>query len=126
MLQKLRPIIGRFEKFDNFRLEVHSDVISGAVIDPTGVKVHVKFGYSRSNRSRDIRLPHFVRTSTTPAYAGHHIRAKRRKDFAKQCYRHNGDQAARRPHNDVLNLWSPIYDPWIVIAAFGSPPMYSY
>ena len=30
------------------------------VVDPTGVKVPVKFGNSRSNHSRDIRLPHFV------------------------------------------------------------------
>ena len=30
------------------------------VVDPTGSKVPVKFGVSRSNRSRDIRLPHFV------------------------------------------------------------------
>ena len=30
------------------------------VVDPTGVKAHVKFGVSRSNRSRDIRLLHFV------------------------------------------------------------------
>ena len=29
-------------------------------VDPTGVKVFVKFGDSRSNRSRDIRLPHVV------------------------------------------------------------------
>ena len=34
------------------------------VLDPTGLKVHVKFGESRSNRSRDIRLP----TSPTPMY----------------------------------------------------------
>ena len=37
-----------------------SDVISGAVVDATGVKVRVKFGDSVSNRSRDIRLSHFV------------------------------------------------------------------
>ena len=42
------------------RPEVTSGVISGVVIDPTAVKVHVKFGDPRSNRSRDIRLPHFV------------------------------------------------------------------
>ena len=47
------------------------------VVEPTGMKVPVKFGDSRSSRSRDIRLPHFVRA--TPAYAGHHMRAKRRK-----------------------------------------------
>ena len=49
----------------SFRPEVVIDVISGAVVDPTGVKVRVKFGDSRSNRSRDIRLPNFVRTVTT-------------------------------------------------------------
>ena len=32
----------------------------GVVVDPTGVKVRLKFGDPRSNRSRDIRLPHFV------------------------------------------------------------------
>ena len=37
-----------------------SDVISGVIADPTSVKVPVKFGDSKSNRSRDIRLPHFV------------------------------------------------------------------
>ena len=45
---------------DNFRPEVPSDIISGVVVDPAGVKVRVKFGDSGSNRSRDIRLPHFV------------------------------------------------------------------
>ena len=71
-----------FFNFDNFRREVHGDVISSVIVDPTGVKVRVKFGDSRSNRSRDIRLPHFVHTTTTPAYAaGHHVRAKRRKAF---------------------------------------------
>ena len=38
---------------------MYSDVISGIVVDPTGVKVPLKFGDSKSNRSRDIRLPHF-------------------------------------------------------------------
>ena len=69
-----------FRTYDNFRPEVRSDVISGVVIDPTGAKVPVKFGDSRLNRSRDIRLLHFVRT-TTPAHAGHHIRAKCHKAF---------------------------------------------
>ena len=64
----------------SFRPKVVSDVISGVVVDPTGLKVCVKFGYSRPNRSRDIRLPHFVRTTTTPAYAGHHI-SRRPKSF---------------------------------------------
>ena len=38
----------------------YSDVISSVVVEPTGMKVRVKFGDSSSNRSRDIRLPHFV------------------------------------------------------------------
>ena len=29
-------------------------------VDPTGMKIPVKFGDSRSNRSRDLPLPHFV------------------------------------------------------------------
>ena len=36
------------------------DVISGVFVDPTGVKVPGKFVNSRLNRSREIRLPHFV------------------------------------------------------------------
>ena len=40
-----------------------SNVFSGEFIEPTGVKVPVKFGDSRSNRPRDIRLPHFVTDS---------------------------------------------------------------
>ena len=46
--------------FDNCKLEGASDVISGVVIDLTGVEVRVKLGDSRSNSSRDMRLPHFV------------------------------------------------------------------
>ena len=42
-----------------------SDVISGVVAEPIGMKVRVKFGDTRSSRSRDIRMPHFVRTTTT-------------------------------------------------------------
>ena len=54
-------IFGRFSNVNNFRTEVGSDVISGeVVVDPTGLKVRVKFGVSWSDRSRDIRLPHFV------------------------------------------------------------------
>ena len=30
------------------------------VVDPTGVKVPVKLGDFRSNRSQDVRLSHFV------------------------------------------------------------------
>ena len=53
---------GIFEGFfrGSFRPEAVSDVVSAAVIDPTCVKVPVKFGDSKSNRSRDTRLPHFV------------------------------------------------------------------
>ena len=40
-------------KVDNFRPEVHSDVIFGVVVNLAGVKFHVKFGDSRSNRSGD-------------------------------------------------------------------------
>ena len=50
-------IFGLFSNVDNFRQEVSSDVMSGVVVDPMGVKVCVKFGEFRSNRLRDIRLP---------------------------------------------------------------------
>ena len=53
-------IFGRFSNVDNFRPEVCSHVISGVVVDTTGVKVCVKFGDSTSNRSRDIPMPDFV------------------------------------------------------------------
>ena len=82
-MRHFRPFFER----RNFRPEAHSDVIYGAVVEPMGVKVHAKFDDSMSNCSRDIRLSHFVLTTTTttmtttPAYAGHHIRAKRRKAF---------------------------------------------
>ena len=39
---------------DNFRPEVVSDIISGAVIDLTGVKILVKLVDSRSNGSRYV------------------------------------------------------------------------
>ena len=44
----------------SFQPEVVNDVVSGVVVDPTGVKLHMESGDSRSNRFRDIRLPHFV------------------------------------------------------------------
>ena len=62
-----------FSNADNFRPEGDSDVIFGMVVDPTGVKVRVKAGDSRSSRSRDIRLPHFATCHDDEA--GHHIRA---------------------------------------------------
>ena len=49
-----------FSNVDYFRPDVHSDVMSGVVVEPKGLKVRVKFGDSRSNRSGDMRLPHFV------------------------------------------------------------------
>ena len=63
---KIRPkpvgggFSGRFSNFGKCRSEVAGDVMSGVFVDPTGVNALVKFGYSRSNRARDIRLPHFV------------------------------------------------------------------
>ena len=65
----MRAIIDDHEKVVLFRCsfqpEVVRDVIFGVVVVATGVKVRVKFGDSRSNRSPNIRLPHFVRTTTT-------------------------------------------------------------
>ena len=53
-------IFDRFSSVDNFRPEGASDVISGVIVDPASMGDPVKFGDSKSNRSRDIRLPHFV------------------------------------------------------------------
>ena len=47
-----------YSNVDNFRPEVHMDVISGVSVDSTGMKARVKFGDSRSKCSRI--LPHFV------------------------------------------------------------------
>ena len=55
-------IYGRLSIVDNFRPEAATDVISGAFVDPIGMKVRVKFDDSRSNHSSDIRLPHLVTT----------------------------------------------------------------
>ena len=67
--------------------------VSGVVVDPTGMDVLVKFGDSRSNRSRDIRrdiwLPQFVTDErTTPAYTRHQISPKRQSAF---CLKTNRD-----------------------------------
>ena len=40
---------------DDFRPDVFSDVISFLAVDQVGMDVRIKFGDSRSNRSRDIR-----------------------------------------------------------------------
>ena len=53
-------ILDRFFNFDNCQPEVASDLISCMAVQYVGVDVCVKFGDSRSNRSQDIRLPHFV------------------------------------------------------------------
>ena len=45
----------------SFRPEAVSDIISSVVVDPTRLKVPIKFGDSRSNHSRDIGLHHFER-----------------------------------------------------------------
>ena len=52
-----------FFNFDNCQPEVVTDVISGVVVGPMGVTARAKFDDSRSNRSRDIRLLHFVRST---------------------------------------------------------------
>ena len=44
----------------NFRPEVDNDVISAVAIDYVGVDIPIKFGDSRSKRSRDIRRAGFV------------------------------------------------------------------
>ena len=50
-----------FSNVDNFRPTIYFHIVTSyQVVDPTGIKVHVKFGDSKSHRSRDIRLPHFV------------------------------------------------------------------
>ena len=44
-------MVGFSFNFDNCRLKVAGDVISGVAVDLVGVDVRVKFGDSRSNRS---------------------------------------------------------------------------
>ena len=67
---------------DNVRPGAASDVIFCVDIDQIGVGVCVKRGEYISNRSGDIRLPHFVtderRTNErTTVDAGHDLRKKR-------------------------------------------------
>ena len=45
---------------DNVRSEVVRDAVSGENVGQVGSDVQVKYGYSRSNRSRDTQLPLFV------------------------------------------------------------------
>ena len=84
---------------DNFRPKVRSDVTSGVDVEQGGMNVHPNFGDFRSNRSRDIRLPHFV--LTTPAYVGHHIRAKRLKAFCLKTIRD-------RPYVSMGSYYKPM------------------
>ena len=59
-------IFDRFLNFDNCQPEVVSDIISGVVVRPDGCEGSCKIWLLyMSNRSRDIRLRHFVRTTTT-------------------------------------------------------------
>ena len=56
------------------------------VIDPTGLKVPVKFSYSRSNCSLDTRLPHFVANNDNNAGRRATIKMKevdRKRDYLK-------------------------------------------
>ena len=53
------------------RKEVVSDVKSGMVYQDAGMDVRANLGDSGSNRFQDIRLPHFVRTTTTAADGPH-------------------------------------------------------
>ena len=61
----------------NFRSEVDSDDISSVAADHVGVNVHVQFGDSRSNGSRDIRGTDFVLNERANMTEGYHIRQKR-------------------------------------------------
>ena len=78
-LRHFRPYLN----IDNCRPDISSNFISGVVIGPTGVKVLWKFGDSRSNRSRCVRLPHFVKrttTTTTPPDGPHDNRPLKNED----------------------------------------------
>ena len=49
-------IFGCFSNFDNYRPEVDGDVVYSAALDYVGMDVAAKFGDSRSNGGRIIRL----------------------------------------------------------------------
>ena len=53
-------IFDRCSNLDKRRPEVAVDVIFSVAVQQVGLGVCVKFGDSRSNRSQDIRLLHFV------------------------------------------------------------------
>ena len=71
-------IFDPFSNVVNFQPKAYSDAISAVVVDP---KVRVKFGDSRSNRSRDIYdcfiLLRTTTTTTTTAEGPYAKRAKR-------------------------------------------------
>ena len=91
---------GRFSNADNFRPEVHNDVMSGT--DPIGVKVRVNIGVSRSNRSRDLRLPLFV--TNDHDHSG--VRRSSRKGKTPQCILSNYRYASmQRSLILQLNTW---------------------
>ena len=79
-------IFGHFWNVDNVQPEVTSDVSCGVFVRPAGMKVRVNFGDCRSNRSRDTRLPHFLkddeRRPTDPVVVGQN--AKWRALWRKQ------------------------------------------
>ena len=45
---------------NNFQPEVVSDIISSVAVEQVGMDACIKFSDPRSNRSRDIRVAHFV------------------------------------------------------------------
>ena len=73
----------------NFRPEVDSDVISGDTVEQVCRDVRVTFADCRSNRSRDIRLPHFVTDErrTTPAFDIGGRGPKAKTPFWKFCHK---------------------------------------
>ena len=92
-----------FSNVDNFRPEAYSDVISGVVVDPTDVKVSVKFGNSRSNLVEIYDCLTFLRTrttTTTPDDGPYDNRAKRVTAF---CRTNHFVTAEASEIDDVIN-----------------------
>ena len=54
----------------DFRPEAAGGIITGGAIEAVDLDVRVKFGCSRSNRSRDIRPTHFVPMTTDNGICG--------------------------------------------------------
>ena len=73
-------IFDPFSNVDNFRPEAYSDVISGVAVDPTGVKVHIKFNLLILGQTVLEIYDCFTllrTTTTTPADGLYDNRAKR-------------------------------------------------